>query len=518
MLLLRRIIILLLTLYVHNYFFAQILEIPKITNVSVNRHSGMVEISWGMNNADEVDGYIIKRKIFGQPNVVDGSFNTIATISNNKQFRYIDSLDAYGYAMPGSRVETYRVVSYKNATADKILYSNMSKPVSTIYLSPIEFDLCKSQNTLRWTAFTGFKNNLKSYRIYYSNTLEGTLTYIGETDTAANSFIHNNVEEAKPYYYYVEAVADNTLRSLSNSQLINTKELTGIKLINADYASVIKKGNIEVSFSLDKDAEVKYYLLLKSEDKTSSYDTIARFSGGVETITYVDTLKTNKNRVFYKLVAVNKCGDIFGKSNIAGNILFKARASKNEQLINNLSWNKYENWLGGVGIYNIYRKYNNTVFEKIAELPSTSTFYADNIKDFINRNRNGVSSSGKFCYYVEAVEGSDNPHGIRGKSKSNISCTYQEAVVYLPNAINPLSMFPENRTFRPISTFASDYQLIIYDHWGGIVFKSSDPLEAWDGKNKGGNLLARGTYIYSLQYTSKNKNRVKTSGEINLIY
>ncbi len=467
----KRIILLLLITYFHNNFFSQVVEIPQIKNVSVNRNSGMVEIIWAMKNTDKVDGYIVKRKIFGQPNVVDGSFNTIANINNKHQLRYIDSTDAYGYAAPDQRAETYRVVAYKNDTANKVIYSNMSKSVSSIYLQPVEFDLCAKQNKLQWTAFKGYENELKAYRIYYSHEPKGKPVYVNEVSATDTFFVHENVQSDKKYYYYIKAVSEGGLFSLSNSQLIHTQEFAKTSIMNANHASVIKKGHIEVSFTVDKNSKTKSYMLLRLISEKGVYDTIAHFKGGVENITYVDTLKTNKNIVYYKLLAINECNDVFAKSNIAHNILLKARASETEQFINNLTWNKCDYWLGGVAAYIVYRRYESMIFKKIAELPSNTTSYVDDVKKYIDTHGSGLSSDGKFCYYIEAIEGTDNPHGITSRSKSNKSCTYQESVVYLPNAINPNSSAVENRTFRPVSSFVSNYQLIIYDRWGGIVFK-----------------------------------------------
>ena len=90
--------------------------------------------------------------------------------------------------------------------------------------------------------------------------------------------------------------------------------------------------------------------------------------------------------------------------------------------------------------------------------------------------------------------------------------------MWLPNAFNPHSQKEENRTFKPVISFVDDYSLIIYDRNGSIVFKSSDPLQAWDGKGSGGTLLKQGTYVFLLRYRTKNNKFVEKSGQINLIY
>ncbi|NJO91831.1 MAG: hypothetical protein HC831_24855 [Chloroflexia bacterium] len=160
---------------------------------------------------------------------------------------------------------------------------------------------------------------------------------------------------------------------------------------------------------------------------------------------------------------------------MANNIVLTTSAKGNPVFTNSLSWNVYEDWLGGVSSYIVYRSIDGGNFEQIATLSASETSYEEGVSDFVQPDYNGQPSVGHFCYYIEASEGGGNPYGIAGHSKSNVSCVYQEAVVYLPNAINPNSNFEENRTFKPVVSFVNDYQLIVYDRWGEIVFRSTDP-------------------------------------------
>jgi len=50
------------------------------------------------------------------------------------------------------------------------------------------------------------------------------------------------------------------------------------------------------------------------------------------------------------------------------------------------------------------------------------------------------------------------------------------------------------------------------------VFQSTDPLEGWDGKSSGGELLKQGTFVFLLRYRTKNNKFVEKTGQINLIY
>ena len=183
-----------------------------------------------------------------------------------------------------------------------------------------------------------------------------------------------------------------------------------------------------------------------------------------------------------------------------------------------MQWASYQSWLGGVDDYEIYRSVDGSGYTSLGQVSSSVNTFIDDITDLILPNYGGQASKGHFCYYIQAHEGIKNPPGITGTSQSNISCAHQETVVWLPNAFNPNSSKEENRTFKPVISFVSDYSLIIYDRSGSIVFKSTDPLIGWDGKSTGGVLLKQGTYIFLLRYRTKNNKFVEKTGQINLIY
>jgi hypothetical protein len=110
---------------------SQDIEVPVIQYVTVDRISQLVKICWTMNQPLNVDGYYVKRQIFGRPTVPDGSIIDIAIINNNMQMCYIDTSWSVllGNANPGIRPETYRVIAYKNGP---FFSPYMSLPLSTI--------------------------------------------------------------------------------------------------------------------------------------------------------------------------------------------------------------------------------------------------------------------------------------------------------------------------------------------------------------------------------------------------
>jgi len=508
----------LLVLFFTARIFSQPLEIPAITNVSVDKNTQKVLISWSMNNPALVDGYIVLRQIFGQSGVVDGTFNVIATINNQNQFSYLDVGPDFGFANPDLNKENYRLASFKNV-AGVIEYSTLSNHVSSIFLSTVNFELCLEQNELIWTSYHGFGTSISGYRVYYSDAHLGIPVLLSDQAPADTNFIHQQVASNVSYFYYIEAYS-NTIAgiSASNIQEVLTTMPPVPLIMDANFGTVELYNHVALSFTVDGNAGINNYLLLKSTEKDGFYDTIASFPRGTANIVYSDFVKTNQEVAYYKVVAINTCGLKSRETDIAHNILLEATPNAQQTHSNSLKWNLYEGWSGSNISYVLYRSADNGVFEEIATLGNNENSYVDDITRWILPEINGLASKGHFCYYVVANNSLTGTAGNLEQSKSNISCAHQETIAFIPNAFNPNSNTEENRTFKPVISFVNDYKLIIYNRSGEIIFQSVDPLVGWDGRYKGGNLLKKGTYVYYLKYRTKDNKLIEKSGQINLVY
>jgi hypothetical protein len=89
--------------------------------------------------------------------------------------------------------------------------------------------------------------------------------------------------------------------------------------------------------------------------------------------------------------------------------------------------------------------------------------------------------------------------------------------VACPNAFNPFSPDPGNRTFGILN-----YQLSKLDHFrvfnrfGEMVFETTNPREKWDGYYKG-TLQSMGTYVWVAEGICNNGRRIKRSGNVTLL-
>jgi len=93
----------------------------------------------------------------------------------------------------------------------------------------------------------------------------------------------------------------------------------------------------------------------------------------------------------------------------------------------------------------------------------------------------------------------------------------QDIRVYIPNAFTPNRKGPEStESFRVIGHNVSDYEIMIQNRWGEIVFQSEDINQEWNGMYLN-ELCISGIYVYKIRAISKTGTEYEYSGTINLM-
>lgn len=81
-----------------------------------------------------------------------------------------------------------------------------------------------------------------------------------------------------------------------------------------------------------------------------------------------------------------------------------------------------------------------------------------------------------------------------------------EYTFFIPNSFTP-DGDGLNEVYKPKVYAAREYEFFIFDRWGHLMFKTSDPEKGWDGRISGGDEIApTGTYVYMVE-TIDQKNR-----------
>jgi gliding motility-associated-like protein len=93
--------------------------------------------------------------------------------------------------------------------------------------------------------------------------------------------------------------------------------------------------------------------------------------------------------------------------------------------------------------------------------------------------------------------------------------------VLIPNAFSPGSASGgsgdgKNDVFLPLTRGVTEFELLVFNRWGTLLFQSDDPTIGWDGTYQG-KQCQQDVYVYKLTASYDNGERVVRMGDINLI-
>ncbi len=87
----------------------------------------------------------------------------------------------------------------------------------------------------------------------------------------------------------------------------------------------------------------------------------------------------------------------------------------------------------------------------------------------------------------------------------------------VPNIIS-LSSTSGNNTWFVQQQGISEFNCVITNRWGNVVYESNDPVEQWDGTNKGGGLVEEATYFYIIKAVLDNGEPLTKQGFVQVVH
>ncbi|MGM0504168.1 MAG: hypothetical protein ACQESQ_06065, partial [Bacteroidota bacterium] len=288
-------------------------------NVSVINEQGHVRLSW---EYDGTENLLIKRDTIEISGLV-----TIAKIEDSTITSYIDT-NAQAHVKPRSYI----------VQIDRSGTSIGTAIVSTYHLT-YDYDSCANEIHLAWTDLqddylTTNEWNPKKFTIYVNE--EGNLKEF-TAEASENSFTVEDIKENTNYTFKIGVEWEETdSMGFSNPVSPFTEMSQSPDYINAIYATV-EGENTHLKFEIAPNSELSTYILLYSSSPTGSYDTLETINTtDFEVITTHENSNPDTEITYYKLVAINNCGNMSTQSDIINNILLTVEREEN---IQSLSWN-----------------------------------------------------------------------------------------------------------------------------------------------------------------------------------
>lgn len=467
-------------------------DAPVIEWVTVDTATGDAIVNWNPSNATDATGYIILEFISGGWVIIDTVYGY-----NNTNFTNLNAFVDF-------QSENYGIAAFDSCSNT----SPMGVPQNTIYATT-SLDICEKEISITWNAYQNWNAGVLRYEVYASS--GGGYSLIASLSSSTTSYTHTGVLANTLYCYVIRAVnVGETSSSISNKICRFVKQPPLPQFAYLQTATVVNEDEIEVRFHPDVTAIVNSYTLERTDNLANSFETVSVSTGGSDPIVFTDyDVSTNNQSYYYQVVLEDSCGRSSLVSNIGRSVLLTVTENKTT-LINLLQWTKYENWDGSISEYRIYRSVNGVYDSSpIATVPSSQSFYQDNIEGLITNN-----ITGEFCYYIEAVENLNN-YGIAETSLSNSACANHDPIVYVPNGIYIGGI---NNTWKPVVSLLdySSYEVKVFGRQGHMVFSSTDADEEWDGTFKG-KYVPIDVYVYQLTFIDAEGQFYEFSGHVTVV-
>ncbi len=162
------------------------------------------------------------------------------------------------------------------------------------------------------------------------------------------------------------------------------------------------------------------------------------------------------------------------------------KCMEGEPLFNRLRWTNPKNICAEGQDVNSYNIYFAPIEGDKLVLVGTVNNPSDTF--FLHQPERGIAG----CYAVTALDLNKNESPL-----SNKVCVDNCPNYSLPNAFTP-NGDGQNDVYTPYPfCFIESIDILIYNRWGEVVYKTSDPNINWRGENMKGKALAAGTYYYT---------------------
>ena len=495
---------------------------PIIKDVSVN-NLGKAVVSW--ESSSGADLYIIYLQD------ANGAWITLDTVSS--------ALNSYVYQ------NSFAETTFENFSVKAIDTCGNSRVRSLTHNSILltnSSNACDYSISLDWNDYINWAGGTHHYNVLISETdANGNVINTIFRLQTATELVIQNISSIATYNIVVEAYNnDSTYKAVSNVLNFNIA-LANKPLFNyIEYASVNHDdGSVDLSCIVDLSAEIDRYDVYRSLRQDDNFSKIGEVNFSASSPIYFNDKNVLTNDYFYQyeIYPVDTCGQTLypppynlpaylNDTSFAQTILLQAEinidysqvSSLKSEYTNTLVFNEYDKWLGDVSEYRLYRSVNSEPFNLLpiyvwdrVNQPNKELKYIDVVTSFGDGN-------GRFCYYIEAIEGTATPYGpVLEGSLSNIVCISQTPIIFVPNTFTP-NGDEHNEVFRPVTYFVSEegYSFSIYNRAGEKIFETDSPQKGWDGSYKGAQ-VQNGNYVYHLQFLNDLGNLTEKTDVINLV-
>ncbi len=479
------------------FLYAQVPDMPEFCLVTVGNDS-LVHLKWNYSDTTKINGFIVKRKIFGGIGVVDGTLNNIEILPNTI-FSAKDTSNSYStFSNPYERSEEYAINVFLIRN-DSTIFSNLTHSLRTVFLRT-KWDKCAQKAFFSWNRY--INRNVQKYRLLVS-TDNNNYTLLREFVPSDTSFSSVALMKNTKYYFKIQAILSPQGNCLADTSVSNISDIFTYSPISptkltALYASVSDNNHIETAYEMKGGFGIYKVILLRNSNSQ-----IAQFDGQITDNVFIDSLNVVKNNC-YKFQAIDSCANVLKESNKVCNIFLHIVQNNNSFDLSftptSIDNKKPDNYLVLVDI--------GKNWQEIKQIPNNINALKVSMSEiFTGLNYGDLSQIG---FKIEAVRNNI-------ESFSNEVYLPLKPVIAVPNAFSPMSNQEQDRYFTIKAMFIKKIDLMIFTENNELIFHSTDLKNRWNGKLNNSVFASSGAYIYFIKYQGNNGIWYKKTGVINLI-
>ena len=112
-----------------------------------------------------------------------------------------------------------------------------------------------------------------------------------------------------------------------------------------------------------------------------------------------------------------------------------------------------------------------------------------------------------------------NTFGCRDTAYNKVD-VIPEYAIYVPNAFTPSNNDGLNDMFMPkgVGIDPDNFEMLIFDRWGNMIFKTTDVNKGWDGRaNHGANIAQEDTYVWKINTKDTRGNARQYIGHVTIV-
>jgi len=282
-------------------------QASKVINVELKEETNKITISWpkAANNT-RFSGYYVERKTNESEfkrvskSIIKATLGTL--YSSNHQ--YIDSdvavNNTYSYRVIG--ITSFADIGLFSEVVKGTPQPSISTPIPELWVTSIK----NTEVTLSWEQPKSVEF-IQGYHVLRSKTKLGTPAIITPTLLSANTttFKDTTVKEGATYFYSIQRIEKNGETATTTSKPVIIPDNTPPKSPIGLIGEIDSLGIVSIAWDFGNEEDLKGYRVFRGEDLNQEFRqlTTAPIPGNY----YSDTLALNtlKNRVFYKVKALD---------------------------------------------------------------------------------------------------------------------------------------------------------------------------------------------------------------------